>query len=85
VVTTFITGTITASMLGTVRLLRKQHTPQEQAEEQHGALLIGMLALYFAAVAFATILSTRAPWLVAILPAIILAAVIWRSSGSSAR
>jgi uncharacterized membrane protein YoaK (UPF0700 family) len=85
VVTTFITGTITASMLGTVRLLRKQHTPEEQAEEQHVALLIGMLALYFAAVAFATILSTRAPWLAAILPAIILAAVIWRSSGSSAR
>lgn len=85
VVTTFITGTITAGMLGVVRLLRKQPAPEEKAEEQHVALLIGMLALYFAAVAFATILSTRAPLLVAIVPAILLVAVIWRSSGSFAR
>ena len=85
VVTTFITGTITTSMLRVVRLLRKQHAPEEKAEEQHVALLIGMLVLYFAAVVFATILSTSAPWLVAILPAMILIAVIWRSSGSFAR
>lgn len=84
VVTTFISGTITASMLGVVRLLREQHAPEQQAEEQHVALLIGMLALYLAAVAFATILSTRAPLLVAIVPAILLVGVIWRSSGSFA-
>jgi uncharacterized membrane protein YoaK (UPF0700 family) len=85
VVTTFITGTITTSMLGVVRLLRKQYTPEEKAEEQRVALLIGMLVLYLAAVAFATFLSTSAPLLVAILPAIILVAVIWRSSGRFAR
>jgi uncharacterized membrane protein YoaK (UPF0700 family) len=84
VVTTFITGTITASMLGVVRLLRNQHASEEQAEEQHVALLIGMLAVYLAAVAFATFLSTRAPLLVAIVPAILLVGVIWRSSGSFA-
>jgi uncharacterized membrane protein YoaK (UPF0700 family) len=85
VVTTFITGTITASMLGVVQLLRKQRAPEEKAEEQHVALLIGMLALYFAAVAFATILNARVPLLVATLPALILVVVIWRSSGSFAR
>jgi heme/copper-type cytochrome/quinol oxidase subunit 4 len=72
-------------MLGVVRLLRKQHAPYQKAEEEHVALLIGMLAVYFTAVAFATILSTSAPWLVAILPALILVAVIWRSSGSFTR
>jgi uncharacterized membrane protein YoaK (UPF0700 family) len=85
VVTTFITGTITASMLGVVRLVRKQHAPQQQAEERHVALLIGMLLVYFAAVAFAAILNASAPWLAAILPATVLAAVIGRSSGRFAR
>jgi uncharacterized membrane protein YjgN (DUF898 family) len=72
-------------MLGVVRLLLKQHAPEQKAEEQHVAILMGMLALYFAAVVFATILSTRAPSLVATLPAVILAIVIFRSSGRAAR
>ncbi|HTW65061.1 MAG TPA: YoaK family protein [Bryobacteraceae bacterium] len=85
VVTTFLTGTITTSMLGVVRVLRKQRAPEEKAEEQHIALLIAMLLLYFAAVVFATFLSTSAPLLVAILPSIILVAVIWRFSRSFGR
>lgn len=82
VVTTFITGTITTSMLGAVRIIRNlKHTPQnaEEAQEEHLALLLGMLAVYFTAVIFATIVSTRLPWIAAITPALILAVVLWRS------
>lgn len=84
VVTTFITGTITTSMLGVVRIVRKQRRTGKggkQAEEIHVALLLGMLAVYLAAVVFATVLSTRVSWIVAITPAVIVAVVLWRSTG----
>jgi uncharacterized membrane protein YoaK (UPF0700 family) len=83
VVTTFITGTITTSMLGVVRIVRKRRTAKggKQAEEVHVALLLGMLAVYLAAVVFATVLSTRVSWIVAITPAVIVAVVLWRSTG----
>ncbi len=84
VVTTFLTGTITTSMLGVVRIVRKQKRTAksgERAEEVHVALLLGMLAVYLAAVVFATVLSARISWIVAITPAAIVAVVLWRSTG----
>ncbi|MGB6947233.1 MAG: YoaK family protein [Bryobacteraceae bacterium] len=84
VVTTFLTGTITTSMLGVVRIVRKQKRTGaggERAEEVHVALLLRMLAVYLAAVVFATVLSSRVSWIIAITPAVILAVVLWRSTG----
>jgi uncharacterized membrane protein YoaK (UPF0700 family) len=81
VATTFITGTITTSMVGLVRVLTKQQPRQDDrdAEEKHVALLLGMLAVYFTGVMFSTYLGPRLPWLVALTPAAILAFVFWRS------
>jgi len=78
VVTTFITGTITTSLVEAVSLFRKRGRSQ-QAEEQHVALLIGMLAVYLAAVAFATALNARLPAAAGPAPAVIIALVLWRS------
>lgn len=79
VVTTFITGTITTSMLGVIRLVRKEPPADENVEGEHVALLIGMLVVYFIAVVFATVLVKRVPLVVAATPAAILAIVLWRS------
>jgi uncharacterized membrane protein YoaK (UPF0700 family) len=79
VVSTFISGTITTSMVGIARVLRKIRSPEKRSEEQHTGLLLGMLSVYFGGVVFATLLNSRVPWVPATAPAIILAFVFWRS------
>ncbi len=82
VVTTFITGTITTSMLGVVRILRKPERSEPDAKEgegEHVVLLLGMLAVYLVAVVFATLLSTRVPWMAGAAPAVVLGIVLLRS------
>lgn len=77
VVTTFITGTITTTMVGAVGLFRKQR-PSE-AEEVHIALLIGMLAVYLAGVVAGAMLNVRFSVLAGFTPAFLSGVVLWRS------
>ena len=81
VVTTFITGTITTSMVGLVRIVLRQPAPphSEEREETHVALLLGMLAVYFVAVITATLLIPKLSGAVAISPTLLLAVVLWRT------
>jgi len=79
VATTFITGTITTSVVGLVRIFRKNTPPERESEERHVVLLGGMLILYFTGVIYAALLSSRAPMVVGATPAATLGIVLWRS------
>ena len=82
VVTTFVTGTITTSMVGLARALRKQRPREWETETEHSLLLIGILGTYLAAAIFASVLDSFAPIVPALAPAAIVLIVIWRSQNS---
>jgi uncharacterized membrane protein YoaK (UPF0700 family) len=82
VVTTFITGTISTSMVGLVRIIRgdeRRAEASKDAEEKHVGLLLGMLSVYLIAVMFAAALSSRQPLIAGNAPFVVLAAVWLRS------
>lgn len=82
VVTTFITGTISTSMVGLVRIIRKHDRrpeAKEEAEEEHVGLLLAMLAVYLVGVVFGTAASSRTPLIAGIAPFVVLV-VVWLRS-----
>lgn len=80
VVTTFITGTMTAAMVGVVRFFRKDTPPQPKSEQEHVLLLIGMPLVYLLGAACAALASARVPVVIGFLPPGIVAIVLLRST-----
>lgn len=79
VATTFITGTVTTSMVRLVSALQKQNLREKEAEAKYSLLLVAMLVVYFAGALVATLTESGAPALAGVVPPAIVLVVILRT------
>lgn len=82
VATTFMTGTVTTTMVKFVSALQEKDPSEKEAKAKFSLLLVLLWFAYLAAAAVATILEIRASIVASLAPALIVLFVIWHARRS---